>query len=59
MEEIFADPTNASRKRDLGGKDLSPPELLKKIEQVTSLITPQAVLLQLTAFRKNKQRLSK
>ncbi|XP_010138084.1 PREDICTED: coiled-coil domain-containing protein 146, partial [Buceros rhinoceros silvestris] len=34
MEEIFADPTNASRKRDLGGKDPSPPELLKKIEQL-------------------------
>lgn len=45
MEEIFADPANESRKRDLGGKDPSPPELLKKIEQVTSLITSQALPL--------------
>ncbi|XP_033919248.1 coiled-coil domain-containing protein 146 [Melopsittacus undulatus] len=34
MEEIFADPANESRKRDLGGEDPSPPELLKKIEQL-------------------------
>ncbi|KFQ74984.1 Coiled-coil domain-containing protein 146, partial [Phaethon lepturus] len=34
MEEIFADSANERRKRDLGGKDPSPPELLKKIEQV-------------------------
>ncbi|XP_053924546.1 coiled-coil domain-containing protein 146, partial [Cuculus canorus] len=34
MEAIFADPTNETRKRELGGKDLSPPELLKKIEQL-------------------------
>ncbi|NWX78288.1 CC146 protein, partial [Alca torda] len=34
MEEIFADPANESRKRDLGGKDPSTPELLKKIEQL-------------------------
>ncbi|KAM9026094.1 coiled-coil domain-containing protein 146 [Ara ararauna] len=34
MEEIIADPTNESRKRDLGGKDPSPPELLRKIEQL-------------------------
>ncbi|XP_065522835.1 coiled-coil domain-containing protein 146 isoform X3 [Lathamus discolor] len=34
MEEISADPANESRKRDLGGKDPSPPELLKKIEQL-------------------------
>ncbi|NXS53714.1 CC146 protein, partial [Brachypteracias leptosomus] len=34
MEEISADPTNESRKRVLGGKDPSPPELLKKIEQL-------------------------
>ncbi|XP_010285402.1 PREDICTED: coiled-coil domain-containing protein 146, partial [Phaethon lepturus] len=33
MEEIFADSANERRKRDLGGKDPSPPELLKKIEQ--------------------------
>ncbi|NWU95922.1 CC146 protein, partial [Upupa epops] len=34
MEEILVDPTNESRKRDLGGKDPSPPELLRKIEQL-------------------------
>uniref|UniRef100_A0A8B9F725 Coiled-coil domain-containing protein 146 n=1 Tax=Amazona collaria TaxID=241587 RepID=A0A8B9F725_9PSIT len=34
MEEIIADPANESRKRDLGGKDPSPPELLRKIEQL-------------------------
>ncbi|NXJ05963.1 CC146 protein, partial [Odontophorus gujanensis] len=34
MEGIFVDPTNKSRKRDLGGKDPSPPELQKKIEQL-------------------------
>uniref|UniRef100_A0A8C2SY63 Coiled-coil domain containing 146 n=1 Tax=Coturnix japonica TaxID=93934 RepID=A0A8C2SY63_COTJA len=34
MEEIFVDPKNENRKRDLGGKDLSPPELRKKIEQL-------------------------
>lgn len=45
MEEIFADPANKSRKRDLGGKDPSPPELLKKIEQVISLLMPQAIPL--------------
>ncbi|NWW83834.1 CC146 protein, partial [Rhynochetos jubatus] len=33
MEEIFADPTKESRKRELGRKDPSPPELLKKTEQ--------------------------
>ncbi|XP_069736276.1 coiled-coil domain-containing protein 146 [Phaenicophaeus curvirostris] len=34
METIFVDPTNETRKRGLGGKDLSPPELLEKIEQL-------------------------
>ncbi|KFP18115.1 Coiled-coil domain-containing protein 146 [Egretta garzetta] len=38
MEEIFADPANESRKRELGGKDPSPPELLKKIEQLEVLL---------------------
>jgi len=41
MEEIFVDPTNESRKRDLGGKDPSAPELQKKIEQVASGLTAQ------------------
>ncbi|NWS52139.1 CC146 protein, partial [Chunga burmeisteri] len=34
LEEMFADPANENRKRNLGGKDPSPPELLKKIEQL-------------------------
>nr|XP_013035860.2 coiled-coil domain-containing protein 146 isoform X1 [Anser cygnoides]XP_047924370.1 coiled-coil domain-containing protein 146 isoform X1 [Anser cygnoides] len=34
LEAIFADPANESRKRDLGGTDPSPPELLKKIKQL-------------------------
>ncbi|NXG65109.1 CC146 protein, partial [Hemiprocne comata] len=34
MEEIFGDPTKESRRQELGGKDPSPPELLKKIEQL-------------------------
>ncbi|NXH12105.1 CC146 protein, partial [Bucco capensis] len=34
MEKTFADPANKSRKRELGGKDPSPPELLQKIEQL-------------------------
>jgi len=45
MEAIFADSMNESRKRDLGGKDPSPPKLLKKIEQVTSLLMSQAPML--------------
>lgn len=45
MEAIFADPVTETRKRDLGGKDPFPPELLKKIEQVTSLLMSQALTL--------------
>lgn len=45
MEAILADPTNESRKRDLGGTDPSPPELRKKIEQVAPLLTAQLLLL--------------
>ncbi|NWH50340.1 CC146 protein, partial [Fregata magnificens] len=47
MEEIFADPVNESRKRDLGGKDPSPPELLKKIEQLeVELVQKEEKLLE-------------
>ncbi|KAM6287685.1 coiled-coil domain-containing protein 146 [Spheniscus humboldti] len=47
MEEIFADPANESRKRDLGGKDPSPPELLKKIEQLeVELVQKEEKLLE-------------
>ncbi|NWJ09897.1 CC146 protein, partial [Crypturellus undulatus] len=34
LEEIFADPENETRRRILGGKDPSPPELLEKIEKL-------------------------
>lgn len=50
MEEIFVDPMNESRKRDLGGKDLSPPELQKKIEQVAPGLTAQPLTLQVEFF---------
>ncbi|XP_021240180.1 coiled-coil domain-containing protein 146 isoform X2 [Numida meleagris] len=47
MEEIFVDPTNESRKRDLGGKDPSPPELQKKIEQLeVELVQKEEKLLE-------------
>ncbi|NWX25137.1 CC146 protein, partial [Notiomystis cincta] len=34
LEENYGDATNESRKQDMGGKDPSPPELLKRIEQM-------------------------
>ncbi|XP_010209336.1 PREDICTED: coiled-coil domain-containing protein 146 [Tinamus guttatus] len=34
LEEIFADPENETRRRILGGKDPSPPELLEKIKKL-------------------------
>ncbi|NWU48582.1 CC146 protein, partial [Dromas ardeola] len=47
MEKIFADPANESRKRDLGGKDPSEPELLKKIEQLeVELVQKEEKLLE-------------
>lgn len=47
MEEIFVDPTNESRKRDLGGKDPSAPELQKKIEQLeVELVQKEEKLLE-------------
>ncbi|XP_075285578.1 coiled-coil domain-containing protein 146 [Opisthocomus hoazin] len=47
MEAIFADSMNESRKRDLGGKDPSPPKLLKKIEQLeVELVQKEEKLLE-------------
>ncbi|NWX38996.1 CC146 protein, partial [Steatornis caripensis] len=47
MEETFTDPTNESRKQELGGKDPSPPELLKKIEQLeVQLVQKEEKLLE-------------
>ncbi|NWI02223.1 CC146 protein, partial [Tichodroma muraria] len=34
LEENYGDATNESRKQEMGGKDPSPPELLKRIEQM-------------------------
>ncbi|NXQ61788.1 CC146 protein, partial [Anthoscopus minutus] len=34
LEENYGDATNDSRKQEMGGKDPSPPELLKRIEQM-------------------------
>ncbi|XP_030336793.1 coiled-coil domain-containing protein 146 isoform X1 [Strigops habroptila] len=58
MEEIFADPTNESRKRDLGGKDPSPPELLKKIEQLEiELVQKEEKLLETDLLYEHLSRL--
>ncbi|NXU08305.1 CC146 protein, partial [Pardalotus punctatus] len=34
LEKNYGDATNETRKQDMGGKDPSPPELLKRIEQI-------------------------
>uniref|UniRef100_A0A8D0FMN2 Coiled-coil domain containing 146 n=1 Tax=Strix occidentalis caurina TaxID=311401 RepID=A0A8D0FMN2_STROC len=59
MEEIFADPTNESRKRDLGGEDPSPPELLKKIEQLeVELVQKEKKLLETDFLYEHVSRLT-
>ncbi|XP_010154472.1 PREDICTED: coiled-coil domain-containing protein 146, partial [Eurypyga helias] len=59
MEEIFADPTKESRKRELGGKDPSPPELLKKIEQLEAeLVQKEEKLLETDFLYKHVSRLT-
>ncbi|KAM6420707.1 coiled-coil domain-containing protein 146 isoform 3-T4 [Pluvialis apricaria] len=59
MEEIFADPANKSRKRDLGGKDPSPPELLKKIEQLeVELVQKEEKLLETDFLYEHVSRLT-
>uniref|UniRef100_A0A8B9N8U1 Coiled-coil domain containing 146 n=1 Tax=Accipiter nisus TaxID=211598 RepID=A0A8B9N8U1_9AVES len=59
MEEIFADPANKSRKRDLGGKDPSPPELLKKIEQLeVELVQKEEKLLETDLLYEHISRLT-
>ncbi|XP_071406180.1 coiled-coil domain-containing protein 146 [Pithys albifrons albifrons] len=48
LEEIFSDATNESRRQEMGGKDPSPPELLKKIEQLEAeLVQKEQRLLQM------------
>ncbi|XP_014819265.1 PREDICTED: coiled-coil domain-containing protein 146 [Calidris pugnax] len=59
MEESFADPTNKSRKRDLGGKDPSGPELLKKIEQLeVELVRKEEKLLETDFLHEHVSRLT-
>ncbi|NXD79270.1 CC146 protein, partial [Halcyon senegalensis] len=59
MEKIFADSTNESIKRDLGGKDPSPPELLKKIKQLeVKLVQKEEKLLETDLLYKHISRLT-
>ncbi|KAM9388460.1 LOW QUALITY PROTEIN: coiled-coil domain-containing protein 146 [Phaethornis superciliosus] len=59
LEEIFADPTKESRMRDLGGKDPSPPELLKKIEQLeVELLKKEEKLLETDFLYEHVSRLT-
>ncbi|XP_057278535.1 coiled-coil domain-containing protein 146 isoform X3 [Pezoporus wallicus] len=58
MEEISADPANKSRKRELGGKDPSPPELLKKIEHLEmELVQKEEKLLETDLLYEHLSRL--
>ncbi|NXY16265.1 CC146 protein, partial [Atrichornis clamosus] len=50
LEENYGDATNESRKQEMGGKDLSPPELLKKIEQMEAELVQKEQRLQKTDF---------
>ncbi|XP_072211174.1 coiled-coil domain-containing protein 146 [Excalfactoria chinensis] len=59
MEEIFVDPTNENRKRQLGGKDPSPPELQKKIEQLeVELVQKEEKLLETEVIYEHVARLT-
>ncbi|NWU64260.1 CC146 protein, partial [Pterocles burchelli] len=59
MEAIFADPMNETRKRELGGKDPSPPELLKKIEQLeVELVQKEKKLLEMDFLYEHISRLT-
>nr|XP_038023359.1 coiled-coil domain-containing protein 146 [Anas platyrhynchos] len=59
MEAILADPTNESRKRDLGGTDPSPPELRKKIEQIeVELVQKEERLLEMDFLYDHVSRLT-
>ncbi|NWH67018.1 CC146 protein, partial [Geococcyx californianus] len=59
MEALFADPRNETRKRELGGKDPSPPELLKKIEQLEEeLVQKEEKLLETDFLYEHVSRLT-
>nr|XP_021156315.1 coiled-coil domain-containing protein 146 isoform X3 [Columba livia] len=59
MEATFTDPMNETRKRDLGGTDLSPPELLKKIEQLeVELVQKEEKLLEMDLLHEQVSQLT-
>ncbi|NXI93292.1 CC146 protein, partial [Psophia crepitans] len=59
MEAILADPKNETRKRDLGGKDPFPPELLNKIEQLqVELVQKEEKLLEMEFLCEHVSRLT-
>ncbi|XP_054034492.1 coiled-coil domain-containing protein 146 [Dryobates pubescens] len=59
MEDILAEPTNERRKRDLRGKDPSPPELTKKIEQLEAeLLQKEKLLLEKDILYEHVSRLT-
>ncbi|KAL2309063.1 hypothetical protein Nmel_005242, partial [Mimus melanotis] len=54
LEENHGDATNESRKQEMGGKDPSPPELLKRIEQMEAeLVQKEQRLLKINFLCEN------
>ncbi|NWH32052.1 CC146 protein, partial [Chloropsis hardwickii] len=54
LEENYGDATNESRKQEMGGKDPSPPELLKRIEQLEAeLVQKEQRLLKIDFLYEN------
>ncbi|NXA60472.1 CC146 protein, partial [Mohoua ochrocephala] len=54
LEENHGDATNESRKQEMGGKDPSPPELLKRIEQIEAeLVQKEQRLLKIDFLCEN------
>ncbi|NWR50300.1 CC146 protein, partial [Regulus satrapa] len=54
LEENYGDATNESRKQEMGGKDPSPPELLKRIEQMEAeLVQKEKRLLKMDFLCEN------
>uniref|UniRef100_A0A8C3UHC9 Coiled-coil domain-containing protein 146 n=1 Tax=Catharus ustulatus TaxID=91951 RepID=A0A8C3UHC9_CATUS len=54
LEEKHGDATNESRKQEMGGKDPSPPELLKRIEQIEAeLVQKEQRLLKIDFLCEN------
>ncbi|NWT68029.1 CC146 protein, partial [Prunella himalayana] len=54
LEENYGDATNESRKQEMGGKDPSPPELLKRIEKIEAeLVQKEQRLLKIDFLYEN------